>query len=450
LSTRQTHPHPAARSRRLLAGLALLGALGLNATQGIGAEPARPATLASKPRSLAITETGAVGDGITLNTEAIQAGIERLAAQGGGTLIVPRGVFHSGALFLRPGVNLRLEEGAVIKGSTDITDYPRRRTRIEGQFTDWIPALVNAEACDGLCIDGSGTLDGSGQAFYDRFWEARARDPKTTNLGVERPRLLYLADSHHLSIRGITLHHSGFWNLHLYRCREVLIEGLRIEAPYGKAPLRGPSTDGMDIDSCQQVTVRGCRLSVNDDCICLKGTKGPFSMQDKDSPPTEHIRISDCVFEAGHGALTLGSEACVVRDVVMENCRVTGQMPLLRLKLRPDTPQLYEDVELRNITLACAEQGFKDQILEVAPWSQFFDLKGQPPPHSIVRRIRLSGIRGQCGAFGELRGNPGQSEIEPLVLEDFDVRLAREELLVKDAPVPVFRNVRINGRAYPR
>jgi alpha-L-rhamnosidase len=435
--------------RRLLCLLTLAAAFGLPPAL-LGVETLAQAAGARAEATLSIVDNGALPGDAVLNTGPIQAAIDRLARQGGGTLVIPKGVFRSGALFLRPGVNLRLESGAMLKGSTDIADYPRRRTRIEGQLTEWIPALVNAEGCDHLRIDGSGTLDGGGQAFYTRFWEARARSDKTTNLEVERPRLIYIADSRDLRVGGVTLHDSGFWNLHLYRCSDVLIEGLRIEAPYGKPPLRGPSTDGMDLDSCQRITVRGCTFAVNDDCICLKGTKGPFAMEDKDSPPTEHIRISDCTFEAGHGALTLGSEASIVRDVVMENCRVTGQMPLMRLKLRRDTPQLYEDVHFRNITLICSNPCAKDQIVEVAAWSQFFDLKGQAIPHTFVRNISLSGLRGHCGAFGEIVGIPGQTEIRDVRFDDIDITLDKEPLHIEHAEGISFRNVRVNGRPYQR
>ena len=71
--------------------------------------------------------------------------------------------------------------------------------------------------------------------------------------------------------------------------------------------------------------MRGCSFAVCDDCVCLKGTKGPFALEDKDSPPTEHIRVTDCTFEEGHGVVTLGSEATIIRDVVVENCRVSGK-----------------------------------------------------------------------------------------------------------------------------
>lgn len=397
---------------------------------------------------ISIADLGAKGDGRALNTPVIQSAIDDLAAKGGGTLVVPKGVFLTGAIFLKPGVNLQLDEGAVLKGSTNIADYPKRRTRVEGQFVDWIPALVNADRCDHLRITGSGTLDGSGQFFYTAFWNARKADAKVTNLAVERPRLAFVQNSTDVRISGITFKDSGFWNLHLYNCRDVLVEQVEFKAPYGKAPRRGPSTDGMDIDSCQRVTVRGCSFEVNDDCVCLKGTKGPFALADKESGPTEQIRVVDCVFKAGHGVVTLGSEATVVRDVVVENCRVTGKIPLVRLKLRADTPQAYEDIHYRNITLENTEGSFVDKIIEIAPWAQFFDLKGQPAPKSVVRNVTLTGIKGAFGAFGEITGNPGQTKISDIILKDIDVQLADPRFDAKGVTNLKFENVKVNGKPF--
>jgi polygalacturonase len=153
---------------------------------------------------------GAVGDGKTLNTGRIQSAIDQLVSQGGGTLVIPGGVFLSGAIFLKPGVNLHLEEGAVLKGSTDIRDYPKARTRIEGRFVEWIPALVNADRCDHLRVSGPGTLDGNGQFFYTAFWEARRKDPKVTSLAVERPRLAFIEDSNDVRVSGVRFENSGF------------------------------------------------------------------------------------------------------------------------------------------------------------------------------------------------------------------------------------------------
>ena len=151
-----------------------------------------------------------------------------------------------------------------------------------------------------------------------------------------------------MKIEGITFKDSQFWNLHLYNCDGVLVHKVRFQVPddYKQAP----STDGIDIDSSRNVTVDGCFFSVTDDCIACKGSKGPHAMEDTDSPPVEHIRVRNCVYKRGGGVLTLGSEATIVRDVIVENCRITGNVRIATLKLRPDTPQHYEDITFRNIT----------------------------------------------------------------------------------------------------
>ena len=403
------------------------------------AQPVKSKTASAK--RISVADFGAIGDGKTLNTARIQSVIEQLASKGGGTLVIPRGVFLSGAIFLKPGVNLHLDEGAVLKGSTDRKDYPKMKTRIEGHFEEWLPALVNADRADHLRISGSGTLDGNGAPFWEDFWARRKENPRTTNLDVERPRLALIQNSEDVRISGVTFKDSGFWNLHLYRCRNVVVENVRFEIPDG---VRAPSTDGTDIDSCQNVTIRNCTYRVDDDCIALKGSKGPFAMGDRDSPPVEHIRVMGCTFERGHGVVTLGSEATVVRDVLVEKSRVVGPINLVRLKLRPDTPQHYEEIHYRDITLDSPA----GTILQVQPWSQFFDLKGQPPPKSIVRNVTLSNIKGTYGSFGTIQGNPGQTEISNVTLDNVDVRLKNEELKTVDVKNLKVKNVNVNGKPF--
>ena len=163
-----------------------------------------------------------------------------------------------------------------------------------------------------------------------------------------RARLALIESSRNVKIEGITFKDSQFWNLHIYNCDGVAVSKTRFEVPddYKQAP----STDGIDLDSSRNVTIDGCFFSVTDDCIAAKGSKGPHAMKDTDSPPVEHIRIRNCVYKRGGGVLTLGSEATIVRDVVVENCRITGNVRIATLKLRPDTPQHYEDITFRNIT----------------------------------------------------------------------------------------------------
>jgi polygalacturonase len=161
-------------------------------------------------------------------------------------------------------------------------------------------------------------------------------------------------------------------------------------------------------------------------------------------PAVEHIRIENCTYYRGGGIVTLGSEATVVRDVVAENCTVKGKVNVLRLKLRPDTPQLYEDVHVRNITLE-ADGG---QIINCAPWKQYFDLNGAPPPMATIRNITFDGIKGNGGAFGTLAGNPGQTSISDIRFENMDVQLESPNLVVEKGVKVVMTNVKVNGKSY--
>ena len=151
---------------------------------------------------MSIAGVGAVGDGTTLNTVAIQKAIDQLAANGGGTLEIPQGNFLSGAIYLKPGVNLHFDKGAVLQGSTNIADYPELMTRIEGHFQVWIPALLNASNVDHLRITGEGTIQGGGQPYWDEFWAARAADKNVTNLAVKRPRNIFIRDSKDVLVSG--------------------------------------------------------------------------------------------------------------------------------------------------------------------------------------------------------------------------------------------------------
>ena len=408
--------------------------------------PFAPTVRAAEARQAQITDFGAAADDATVNTRAIQSAIDHLATQDGGTVVVPKGVFVSGAIFLKPKVNLHLEAGAVLKASTDLSNFPVQRTRIEGHFEPaFNPGLVNARGCDGLRITGPGTLDGNGRPIWDLFWKLRnaAPDPHNfPNIGVPRARLAVIEDSRDVIIDGVTFKDSQFWNLHLYRCQDVQVLNTSFEVPddYKQAP----STDGIDLDSCQRVLIDGCLFSVTDDCIAAKGSKGPHALDDKDSPPVEHIRVRNCVFKRGYGVFTCGSEATVVRDVVVEDCTI-GDVDVAVLKLRPDTPQLYEDIHFRNLALA-SDRKF---LLAIRPWTQYVDLKGAPPPHSTIRNVSIDGVKGHFGALGVIAGNPGQSDISDIRLKDIDLQLtAAAPLKAQAVPGLHLDNVLVNGKAF--
>ena len=386
---------------------------------------------------LSILKTGAVADGRTLNTAAIQAAIDQLAQHGGGTVVIPPGHFLTGALFLKPKVNLEIEPDAVLLGSTNINDYPSLPTRIEGHMQVWRPAIINASGCDGLRISGGGTLQGGGKPYWDAFWNAREANHETKNLDVDRPRNMFIADSNDIVISGISLRDSGFWNIHLYRCRGVTIDKVDIRSPH-----HSPSTDGIDVDSSQNVTIRGCHISVDDDNIALKGTKGPLADQDTSSPPVEHIRVSDCTFGLGNGIVTLGSEATVVRDVIVENCRIEGHDTnrVLTIKLRPDTPQHYSDIHVRNVVVEAP-----GSLISIEPWTQYFNLGGHAPPGQIVENVSISNVSGSTTSFGRIVG-PEKSTVKGITLQDINLQLKKPEVVITNVENLKLDQVMINGR----
>jgi alpha-L-rhamnosidase len=389
----------------------------------------------------------AAGDGFTPNTIPIQESIDRLADDGGGTLIIPGGKFLSGAIFLKPKVNLHLERDAVLLGSPNIDDYPLMPTRIEGATNLWRPALLNAYNCDNLRISGQGTIQGGGKAYWDEFWRQRKANPNVTNLAVHRPRNIFMRDSRNVSIGGIALRDSGFWNLHLYRCQNVNIDSLDIRTP----PM-SPSTDGIDIDSCQDVNITHCYISVDDDNIAIKGTKGPLADQDKDSPANERIHIANCTFGHGHAAVTLGSEACHVKGVLVENCKIEDphglaennswcNTCLVKMKIRPDTPHHFEDIHFRNISMKTI-----GNFISIEPWMQFFNLRGLPEPSQLVENITVENVTGNAEAFGTIAGPP-KSTIRHITLRNIDLKLKYPEVKIEKVQGLKIQNLMINGRS---
>ena len=164
----------------------------------------------------------------------LQARIDALAAAGGGTLVLTAGVYRTGALFFKPGVNLHLEKGAKIVGVDESEGYPVCETRIEGETCQYYPALVNADGCDGFRISGEGVIDGHGASTWAAFWKGRAaarkRGKEFRNKDLMRPRVLYVSRSKNVDVSGVTFKNSKFWTTHFYDCEDVVVHDCAIVA----------------------------------------------------------------------------------------------------------------------------------------------------------------------------------------------------------------------------
>ena len=347
-------------------------------------------------RRFTITEYGVKDDG-EIYTEKIQALIDKAHDEGGGVIVVPQGVYMTGALFFKQGVHLYICDGGVLKGSDDITDYPVCLTRIEGETCTYFCALVNADGLDGFTITGNGTIDGNGLSYWQEFWIRRKWNPQCTNKDAQRPRLTYISNSRNVTVQDVRLVNSPFWTNHVYKSDHVRYLDCYIYAPteniWTGDPKRGaPSSDAIDIDACTDVLVKGCYMHVNDDAVVLKGGKGTWADRDSTNGPCERILIENCTYGKVHGCLTLGSESLHDRNVILRRCHVGNATRVLWLKMRPDTPQHYEYVTVEDMTGKCG------RFLFVNPWTQFFKPGDRQMPLSRCNNITMRNIQLECSA----------------------------------------------------
>lgn len=387
-----------------------------------------------------ITNYGMQNDSTILQTERIQAVIDKAAQEGGGVICIPKGTFLSGSLFFRPRTHLYLEKGATLKGSDDISHFDVIDTRLEGQNLTYFAALVNVIGVDGFTLSGEGKINGNGLRFWKSFWLRRQVNPQCTNLEELRPRLIYIADSKNVQLSGVRLENSPFWTTHLYRCENVKLLNLSIFAPH--SPVKAPSSDAIDIDVCKNVLVKGCYMSVNDDAIALKGGKGPWADQDKvNNGSNLNIIIEDCVWGFCHSALTCGSESIHNRNILVRRCRVEHAQRLLWLKMRPDTPQNYEYIQLEDIT------GSAINFLFAQPWTQFFDLKDRKDvPYSYSSHVTMRNIQLDCDVLFAVKKDETQYKLSDFLFENLKITARKSGEICKDYIHNLqIRNVTVNG-----
>lgn len=341
-------------------------------------------------RRYIVTDFGVADDSTRLQTKAIQKVIDLCAEDGGGVVVIPRGVFLSGTLNFHQGTHLYLEEGAVLKGSDFIGDYFLGPTRIEGEDCTYFEALIQAKDLNGFHIGGKGTIDGNGWRFHRSFWLRRKWNPDCTNKDEQRPRLIYLDKCRNVTLSGITLRDSPFWTTHIHSCEKVWISGVTVTSVGKPKEDSGPSTDAFDLDVVKDVVIENCHISVNDDAVALKGGKGPWADDFTRNPgngANANVIIRNCTFgPATHACLTLGSESVYNRNIVMYGCKADcPDGVFFRLKVRRDTPQHFEYVNVYDCS------GMSRYFFRIVVWNQFFDLHGRPDqPMSRINDLRVA------------------------------------------------------------
>lgn len=336
-----------------------------------------------------ITDYGAVGDNSTVNTKAIRTAIDDCSAKGGGTVVVLAGTFRTGSIFVKDRVNLQVDEGAVLKGTTNIDDYPQIPTRFEGIERNWTAALINVMNTTNTTLTGKGTIDGSGTE-----WPYLRPQTHLQNW-IGRPRLICFQNCTNAEISDLHLLNHASWCLHVLYSKDIVVRNLNIRAAYNI-----PSSDGIDLDSSSEIYVSNCDIDVNDDCISIKAGKDSSGLAV--NRPCENIIIENCRFGYGHGGVACGSETSGgIRHVLIKNCIAdSGNWAPIRFKTQPSRGGFVEDVTFENITIVDARQAFELQM----EWRMVPPVLPPAKVLPVFRNITLKNIIGKVERLGIIHG----------------------------------------------
>lgn len=301
---------------------------------------------------------GAVGDGVTLDTEAIQAAIDAANAAGkeGKEVMVrlPAGTYLTSSLFLGSNMEFHMEEGATLLGTIDESKYPVMHTRVAGVEMDWYVGILNINNQENVKVSGKGKIDGQGPYWWNKYWGEDQKggmrkiyDQKELRWCVDydckRVRNMVVMESKHIELDGFESVRSGFWNIHVCYSEHVHIHHLYI---YDNA---GPSTDGIDIDSCNEVVVEHCRVACNDDSICIKSGRDADGL--RVNKVCQNVLIQACEILTGCG-VTIGSETSGgVKNITVRNLKYHSTDCGFRMKSARTRGGLIEEVLVENLEM---------------------------------------------------------------------------------------------------
>ena len=388
-----------------------------------------------------VREYGAAGDGEARDGDAIQRALDD-CAESGGTVLVPPGEYRTAPLRVGDDTTLRLEAGATLAFVRDFREFPTVQSRWEGwdQY-GFHPCLYLSDA-ENVEITGRGTVDGQGSYWWDLYEQARYPDrfdsPTEEYRAVQerveeihrrndkqddvstftvRPPLLQIDDCRNVSVSGVTLQNSPFWNTHVVYSADVTIHDVTIDNPPD-----APNGDGIDVDSSAFVRISDTHIDAGDDAICIKSGK---DQEGRDvGVPARNILVTNCTVEHGHGGVVIGSEMSGdVRDVTVSNCTFTDTDRGIRIKTTRGRGGVVEDLRfdtivMRRVVCPFTINGYYQTDIDSDPEP----VTGETP---MVRNVDFHHITArEAGYAGFLAGLPERG-FDGISFADVDVEVVR-------------------------
>ncbi len=309
--------------------------------------------LPSRTSSFSAKNFGAVGDGQTKDTNALQKAINAVHDAGGGTVVLSKGTYLTGTLYMKDGVTLYLATGTILLGSTDVEDYPINQCEFPSRTDQYCcRALIWGEGLRDIAIVGRGIIDGQGSHFKDNRISEHARDELINHLKdstryrirpqyINRPFTFRFVSCRNILIEGITLQNSPMWMQHYLNCDFITIRGVTV---YNHA---APNNDMIDIDGCRDVVISDCCADTDDDALTLKSTAGR---------PTENVTITNCILSSHCNTIKAGSESSGgFKNITITNCIIRPS--------RDTMPILGEPQGLAGIALEIVDGGTLDGVI---------------------------------------------------------------------------------------
>lgn len=421
-----------------------------------------------KAERVDMLKSGAKADGKTLNTTLINHTVDRLSQAGGGTLFFPAGTYLTGAIRLKSNITLELEAGATLLFSDNFDDYlPFMEVRHEGVMMKSFSPLISAMDAENITIKGEGTLDGQGKAWWTEFfriyvdlekngmrelnkyqplWE-RENDVEalyaetnedwhgTLKRRFFRPPFIQPVRCRRVRIEGVKIINSPFWTVNPEFCDNVVVTGVTIHN------VPSPNTDGINPESCRNVHISDCHISVGDDCITLKS--GRDAQARRLGVPCENITITNCTMLSGHGGVVIGSEMSgSVRKVTISNCVFDGTDRGIRIKSTRGRGGVVEDIRVSNIIMSNIKR--EAVVLNL----KYSEMPAEPMSERtpLFRDISISGLTAVGVKTPVKIVGLEEAPVTDIILRDINVKNTREKCIFENCERIRLTDVIVNGK----